>query len=363
MNRAFSFSWDATTLTVQWPDEKPVRFPAAWLFDQCWDGRGWSHRQRRIDIYDLPEDPRIECVSRDFESLNFRWAGEAEPTPVEVKWLQSIVRRAPCLKPLLWDCRAETLPLRWAEYDSVVTNPEYRADWLEGLLVEGIAFLRGVPLAEGAVLRAAGVIGYPVETNYGRVFQVRPEPAPENLAYTELGLGLHTDNPYREPVPGYQLLHCLIAGGDGGESVFADGFAVAEALRREDQVAFRTLAAVPVEFRYRDATTDLEARRTIIELDRDGNNFRIHWNSRSLSTARLPLDNVKEFYPAYRVFAGMLRGPRFARRVKLNPGELVAFDNGRVLHGRSAFTGERLLEGCYVSREGAASNLAVLRRG
>ncbi len=69
------------------------------------------------------------------------------------------------------------------------------------------------------------------ETNYGRVFEVRSVPQPENLAYSDLGLGLHTDNPYREPVPGFQVLHVLVASPDGGESIFGDGFAIAEHLR------------------------------------------------------------------------------------------------------------------------------------
>jgi gamma-butyrobetaine dioxygenase len=40
------------------------------------------------------------------------------------------------------------------------------------------------------------------------------------------------------------------------------------------------------------------------------------------------------------------------------------FDNTRVLHARTGFTagGERHLQGCYADLDGAASNLAVLRR-
>jgi gamma-butyrobetaine dioxygenase len=168
--------------------------------------------------------------------------------------------------------------------------------WLKAILQDGIAFLRGVPPAEEEVLLAAAVLGYPVETNYGRVFQVRPEPAPDNLAYTAAGLGLHTDNPYREPVPGYQILHCLIADTEGGESIFADGYAIAEKLRGADPEAFSALTTIPVDFRYRDASTELTACRTLIELDREGRIARIHWNNRSMSTARLPLHRAEGFY-------------------------------------------------------------------
>ena len=106
-----------------------------------------------------------------------------------------------------------------------------RAEWLTRLLQDGIAFLRDVPCGEAGILEAASLMGRVSETNYGRVFEVRSVPQPENLAYSDLGLGLHTDNPYREPVPGFQVLHVLVASPDGGESIFGDGFAIAEHLR------------------------------------------------------------------------------------------------------------------------------------
>ena len=44
-------------------------------------------------------------------------------------------------------------------------------------------------------------------------------------------------------------------------------------------------------------------------------------------------------------------------------GDLLCFDNERVLHGRTAFHGgERLLQGCYADRDGLRSTLALLRR-
>ena len=362
MSDLVSFSCDAASLTLEWADSEPVRFPAVWLYDQCRDGHGWSTSQRLVDIADLPENPAIGSVARvSRELLEIHWTGEEQPDRVAPAWLESVVRPQARPRPRCWTSD-QGLPLHWADYGSVQSNPAERADWLEALLRDGITLLRGVPLVEGEVERAAALLGYVIETNYGRLFDVRPEPAPDNLAYTALGLGLHTDNPYREPVPGYQLLHCLISSAEGGESVFADGFAVAGKLRGGDPSAFLTLTVVPVDFRYRDATAELTARRTLIELDREGETDRIHWNNRSLSTAGLPLGQAEEFYRAYRVFAGMLRGPEFRRHVRLQPGDLVAFDNSRVLHGRTGFAGERLLQGCYVGRDGVASNLAVLRR-
>jgi gamma-butyrobetaine dioxygenase len=232
---------------------------------------------------------------------------------------------------------------------------------LAALMRDGIAFLTGVPVVEEEVRNAAHLFGYIIETNYGSIFDVREMAAP-NLAYTSAGLGVHTDNPYREPVPGYQLLHCLTAAPEGGESVFVDGFAVALRLRDTDRAAFAMLANTPVEFAFRDAGCSLSARRPLVQLDDSGLPLGIHYNNRSISTARVSPEKAEEFYRAYRSFAQMLRAPEFEFRVTLAPGDLVAFDNHRVLHGRKPFRGPRLLRGCYITRDAVASNLAVLRR-
>ncbi len=60
----------------------------------------------------------------------------------------------------------------------------------------------------------------------------RSRPA-DSAAYTSVNLPPHTDLPTRELQPGVQFLHCLVNDATGGESVFVDGFAIGEAMRRE----------------------------------------------------------------------------------------------------------------------------------
>ena len=112
---------------------------------------------------------------------------------------------------------------------------------------------------------------------------VRSVAQPENLAYSDLGLGLHTDNPYREPVPGFQALHALIVSPDGGESLFADGFALAEHVRdtRPDDFALLSQTAVP--FHYRSANAELYAERPLIQMSCAGRITAVHYNSRSIA--------------------------------------------------------------------------------
>ena len=109
------------------------------------------------------------------------------------------------------------------------------------------------------MLSVAGTLGYVRETNYGRLFDVRVQATPANLAFTGLPIGPHTDNPYRDPVPTLQLLHCLANAADGGESGLLDGFRAAALLRSEDPAAFACLTGTPVTFGYSDATCELRA--------------------------------------------------------------------------------------------------------
>jgi gamma-butyrobetaine dioxygenase len=208
-------------------------------------------------------------------------------------------------------------------------------------------------------------VGRVAETNYGLVFDVRTVPDPDNLAYSDLGLGLHTDNPYREPVPGFQALHTLLAASEGGDSLFADGIALAEHLRRERPDAFERLTRTPVRFRYRSRSAELAAERPLIALDCTGAVRAVHYNSRSIAPLELPAADCPAYYAAYRWFAALLREPRFQLRARLGAGELVLFDNQRILHGRTAFASARHprhLRGCYLTRDSVHSQYALLHR-
>ena len=53
-------------------------------------------------------------------------------------------------------------------------------------------------------------VGLVRPTHYGSVFEVEDRgDDPNNPAYTNVELGLHTDLPYYEYIPGAQFLHCV----------------------------------------------------------------------------------------------------------------------------------------------------------
>ena len=132
----------------------------------------------------------------------------------------------------------------------------------------GFVLLDSVPRESGQVLKVIETFGFVRETNYGPLFEVRTAVDPNNLAFTNLGLGCHLDNPYRDPVPGLQLLHCLESSTEGGESILQDGFMAARILRQENPGHFATLSRNWINFRFRDDSADLRSRVPFIDSER-----------------------------------------------------------------------------------------------
>lgn len=272
----------------------------------------------------------------------------------------------------LWsarDFRAGPPRTPWHAY---LASGAVRLRCLRELLGIGFMLLTGVPEQPGAVLDVAGSFGYVRETNYGRLFDVRVEPSAANLASTCLPIGPHTDNPYRDPAPTIQLLHCLTNAASGGESGLLDGFRAAAQLRAEDPRAFECLTRTPVTFAYADPAAELRATRPMIEVNPAGLIRAIRYNSRSMQAMRprpgtTPAQaaaEIHEFYVAYRAFAAILLRPYLTLAFDLAPGDCIVFDNTRILHSRAGFdaAGERHLQGCYADVDGAESAVAVLAR-
>jgi gamma-butyrobetaine dioxygenase len=357
-------------LTVHWSDGTVGEFASIWLRDNLPEDRDRHSGQRLIDVTDLPADPRIRNAALNDVAARIDWQDEPLSSTIALEWLYDYAHarhERPELERREW-LEGATLDAQrdfaWASWPRLQVSEAARLEWMTRLLQDGLAFLRDVPRVDGAILEAMNVVGQVAETNYGRLFDVRAVDQPENLAFSDRGLGLHLDNPYREPVPGFQALHTLLAAPDGGDSLFADGFALAAHLRATEPDAFALLTRTPVPFRYQGTGADLYAERPLIELSCTGEISAVAYNNRSIQPLRLPAGECRAYYGAYRRFAQLLREPRFQLATRLEDGDLALFDNQRVLHGRSGFASARHarhLQGCYVARDSVYSKTALLR--
>jgi gamma-butyrobetaine dioxygenase len=339
-----------------------------WLRERCRDAVSM----------DLKTQQRLQDPS-DFE-LNLRLLALTQPAPgtLRVKFsdgheatfsVDELLAEAAlppnghdCPPLRLWDGTLRELPRVHWQPDP---GPAELFAWLESFLTFGFVIFEGVPTAPGSVLKVGAMFGFTRETNFGALFNVRSTPEAIDLAYTAIALDPHTDNPYRSPVPGIQLLHCLVNETRGGLSTLVDGFAVAQALRQEERAAFELLASTPVRFKYIDADTELTASAPPIELDVSGALKSIHFSPRLDFVPLFAPDVLEAYYRARRKFDQRLRAAEFEIRFLLRGGDLVMFDNCRLLHGRTAFDpaqGLRHLQGCYIDIDGPRSLYRVLRR-
>jgi gamma-butyrobetaine dioxygenase len=348
--------------------------PPAWLRDNCPCPRCRDPRngQKLFQITELPTDLAVGAVRQTADGVEIDWAPDGHRSVYSERWLEaerpgagraSEDRRGENGKTL-WtaaDLNGLLPEASWADY---LADPVVKAWVLESVLGLGFALLRDVPCREGQVLEVAETFGYFRETNYGRLFDVRVEPDPNNLAFTGARITPHTDNPYRDPVPTLQLLHCLSNAAVGGDSGLVDGFQAAALLRAEDPEAFAVLTRTPVPFRFSDAHTVLAADRPLIDVDGRGQIREVRFNNRSIGTLLLPAAELESFYRAYRAFAEITLRPELQLEFRLLPGDCLIFDNVRLLHARTAFEegGARHLQGAYADLDALAGTLAILRR-
>ncbi len=366
--KVVSLHSDPDCLTLEWEDGGSTPLPAIWLRDHCQGAecRDPGNGQRLLNITQIPIDTRIAGAELHDGRLRVDFEPDGHHSEFQVDWLLEHCRdleqqhddRSERMKRL-W--RGDSFPggLPHCSYELFRDGADHQRDALRAVRDYGFVLLDAVPCESGEVLRVIENFGYVRETNYGPLFEVRARIDANNLAYTNLGLGCHLDNPYRDPVPGLQLLHCLASSTDGGESVLQDGFLAASILREENLQHFEILSRQWINFRFRDADADLRSRVPFIEVDDRDNIIKVRFNNRSIDVIHLPPAQLAVFYPAYRHWAEILEREALQVEFKLEAGQLMLFDNTRVLHARRAYsaTGTRHLQGAYSDLDGLYSRL------
>ncbi|WP_282234748.1 TauD/TfdA family dioxygenase [Salinicola endophyticus] len=360
-------------VVLSWADGSHGEFPQRWLRDHC-ACSACRHPLTRERLYSLLDDPLWTTLDTHdalaeqevaADCLSLTWA-DGHRSRFDAGWLHQR-RPGQALDTLLpraapWQLDFSPHHVSHAEFSDSQAG---RQRWIEALLRDGLVLLDDGPRELETVSRIAEQIGPQRATNFGARFDVRSVPNPNNAAYTAIGLALHTDLPnWRQP-PDIQLLYCLENDAEGGESSFTDGFAAARELRERDPQAFRLLSETPIDFRFQDDGHDIAVRQPVIDLDSDGEPCEIRFNNWIRDTLSLPLAQIDAWYDAYHAFWQVLREPQRRVELTLAPGQMVAFDNRRVLHGRNAFdpnTGKRHLQGTYLDLDMLQSHLRVLTR-
>ena len=255
---------------------------------------------------------------------------------------------------------------------------------LRRLAADGLAVVEGCGVGEEAVKCLAAVVGgtgMPLHTMYGTHWHVQSAPVTgpkNNVAYSTTSLDLHQDLVYHESMPGVQLLHCqsFHSSVKGGLSSFLDINVWMKRFKMLHPEAYAVLTKVPAAFMKDDMEREEPAQYYYatphIHENDQGEFLKLFWAP--AFEAPLPIrdpDVAEQYYAARGKMCDVMQelveesSPECkAVRFQLKEGDCVMFLQGRMMHGRDAFTEEsacsRRLHGAYVELESFRNKVTSL---
>ncbi|EDW86495.1 uncharacterized protein Dwil_GK14708 [Drosophila willistoni] len=360
-----------------------LTFPGVWLRDNCRCSTCFhdSSQSRRLDWDKFDTNIQALALHTDEskQQLQITWS-DKHKSNYDLKWLKQRSFNASNRRSYLDDFyRPRTR--HWAgeefqqiaakyNYEQVMQEDAVLQQWLQSLAVYGVALLRGAPLDEGVVRRLAERVGFIRRTTYGEEFIVQAKPGAQNFAYLSEPLPLHTDLPYYEYKPSVNILHCVVqTESKGGSNLLVDAFHIADRLRSEYPEDFERLQRIQVDWNDIGSEDGREFhniwRAPVICVDAEGQYTRInHSVPQRDSHFTVPIEQVQPWYESYARFVRLARSD--AHAFKTQPGDVLTFNNIRLLHGRTGYDdteqNSRYIVGAYLDWDIIYSRLRVLKK-
>lgn len=360
------------TFYVSWQDGSSSQLPFIWLRDNDPNELHPDTHERTFDLTSVDLD--ITPISYDFNAadageLRIRWPGKTSESQYSAQWLY---QHRPGIRR---DDPARIEHKSWAEQNmsslprfdaqKCHASPPALLSALESLKTTGIVLIHNLDDDVTAGENFGDLIGFKRQTNYGIVFEVKSKPKPNNLAYTSLALPLHTDLANQEFVPGNQFLHCYRNQATGGGSRFADALSIINDFKRDHPDHYQLLCEVPVPWHFIDDESDIRYHRPVIGLNADGVFTGLTFNAHLADVADFDAQLMYDFYAAFRELMMSIRTATDNLEYSLKNGEMVIFDNQRILHGRAAFdpsSGARHLRGYYIEHNEVDNRIRMLAK-
>ncbi|MAC36246.1 MAG: gamma-butyrobetaine,2-oxoglutarate dioxygenase [Halieaceae bacterium] len=368
---------EAEGLWVIWPDGHRLRCHRFWLRENAmgYGGIDLATREGVMDPAALSDAMQIRsCEVTESGDLRIIWAPDGARCVYHSGWLRHIAdgQHRPhswVPEPALWTAASLPKPPRRNAID-ILSDDSALSEMLNDLLRLGVCVVEQAPCTPGFLNQLAARIGPVRDSNFGMLWDVKADvnlagdAKTNTTANTGFRLGPHTDLPTREIPPGFQFLHCLINEADGGESTLTDGGAVVSELKTECPDDYALLSTRRWIFFNRGPGIDHRFSAPIVD----------YLDSEALPTIRafypvrafpdMPHEDVGPAYAALRRFYELADNPRFELTFRLRPGDIMCFDNRRILHGRKAFSGsgQRHLQGIYIDRDEVLSTARAVNR-
>ncbi len=286
-------------------------------------------------------------------ALRVRWSHEARESVYGLDWLRAHAYALGRIEvpPPPCDLLAITLHRDGRPWDAVV------AEALVRVRRDGAVCVRRGP-SEAApedetetLVLAFEALGLTViPTHFGRIEDLRTDNTTnahtDQLGYTDSAIDLHTDQPFLDHPPRFQMLQSIRAADTGGDNALCDARAALGHLDSLDAEAGRLLRTVPVRFHRRQQAFERVVESPVIARD-GGDEFLVRSSYFTVAPYALPFAEMEGWYRAHDRFLRILRDPANQYRLALEPGDWLLYDNHRMLHARTAFRGGRWVRGVY----------------
>ena len=338
-----------------------------WLRERV---NGESHvdkktQQRLFDPTNLQENIKIDNIdlSKDFLEVKFNDGTHTKLAITNILKEFSNINDVKHINKIQWDSSLNN-------FNNYKFNENFfdHEDMYQALLSfykYGFVIFKNVPTKNNYIVDFANSIGSIRRTNFGEFFNVKSKPNPNDLAYTSLPLAPHTDNPYRNPVPCIQMLHCIENEVSGGHSTLVDGYTVTEKLKKDFPKYYKILTEVKVRFQFIDHSVVLEDWAEMIQLDENNEFKQVRFSPRLDFVPLMDREKLDLYYAARKKISELYNSDKFRIEFKLCPGDLLMMDNHRLLHGRTTYDaneGKRFLQGCYIDYDSTEGKLKHLKR-
>ncbi|XP_067938194.1 gamma-butyrobetaine dioxygenase-like [Watersipora subatra] len=358
-------------------DEK-LQFPGEYLLRfcecaKCFSSACLSHIRSLSDLYKadlslksvtMSEDGKyIEYVATNDHSGRFtaEWLYNRRMT--QQGWEErnaAVFLHKPCSWPV-----ADKMHVEKATYSEVTETEMGMQKFINNLIKDGLFIITGTPDRRVADEFGEKTGLAPIMNHYGPNWIVENVPVPTNHAYSSYALDLHIDQAFLMHCPNIQLLHCMTQSEVGGESIMSDGIRAANLLKERHPEYFHILTTLEINQKdvishYNQQQYYVANRSPTIVLNKDGDPVKFMFNSVAQSSffSGSP-EQYEEYERATKAFVGLLNECSITFRNE--PGDIMVFDNERVLHGRASYDKryERKLEGWYLSWDMMHSRLRV----
>ena len=166
--------------------------------------------------------------------------------------------------------------------------------------------------------------------------------------------------------PAITFFHVLEQSDDGGASTLADGIHIAGLLRQRDPESFELLCTIPARFhRTLKEGRIFENHAPIIARNEQNEVTGIRLLDRGVGPLDATIELVEPFYDALRKLLAIVYAGEGQITVKLASGDMLVFNNQRLMHGRTAFdpsTSHRHVRTCHVDLDEFHSKLRFAYR-